>query len=302
MYLQYTLEMRSNYFILLFIVCSSLSAFGQRQLGYKLKVGDKFSLVQKANQEITQEMDGTTHIMNNIIEGSYYMTVLRTTEAGYIIGFSFEHFKMEATSNLAGVIMDIDTQRDADKDDIQSMIFNGLIGVEMEMEMLKTGKIIAITGTDKLISSMIEGSGIADQTTKREMYRAMEEEFGGGTLAASFEQLTYIYPETKVRIGDRWKNSINGELNADNTWTYQGKANKQNTITGLSDIALNNETDGMTMKLTGMQETKVICDAKNGFILSFNAESEGSGDSFIVSLGDTPIPTKITTITEYFIK
>ena len=294
--------MKRQILVTLIIVCTSLTALSQTQLGYNLKVGDKFSIVQKADQLITQDMYGQSHEMTNVIEGEYNMEVLRLTDNGYIIGFSFERFKMEANSNLIGLIMDVDTNLEAAEDDMQSQIFKGLIGVQMEMEMLKTGKIVEITGTDELIDAMISGSGIEDGYVKDQMTDAMAAEFGGGTLAASFEQFTYIYPETKVRIGDTWENVFDGDLEADNTWTYASKENKQNTITGASTIAMNSSSDGMTMQLTGTQDTKVVCDAKTGFMVSFSSESLGEGDSVMDAMGDTKIPTKIVTKTTYSLK
>ncbi len=298
----YSQDMRSNYLLVVLLICSSVTAFGQKKLGYNLKVDDQYTFVQKTSQEITQEMEGMTHSMNNEIQGAYTMQVKSITKTGYIIAFSYTHFKMVSNSNLAGEIMNIDTAKESDPSDMQANIFKGLIGVAMEMEMLNTGKIVQITGTENLINAMVANSGITDDATKQQVYKAMESEFGSNTLASSFEQFTYIYPETKVRVGDNWQNKHTGDLTADNTWTYVGAKNKERSISGLSDIVLSTATEAMSMTLTGTQTTQIVCDAKSGFIKQFNSKSTGTGDSYLTNTGDLAYPTKIVTITEYSIK
>lgn len=295
-------DMHRNLLFVLFFCTTSFLSIAQESLEYKLKVGEQFVLVQESNQNISQVLEGATYITTNEISGMYSMEVIQKTESGYILEFSFDHFTMKTESDAGGTLIDVDTNREVDEADIQARIFKGLVGVPMQMELLKTGRVLKITGADKLINNMIASSGVTDQYTQQQMYNAMEAEFGSNKLAASFEQLTYIYPESPVKLDDSWENQINGALKATNTWKYLEANSTGIVIAGVSSISMDTDTNGTKMKLSGEQSTRVQCDANTGLILKFESDSKLSGNSFVAMMGDTPIPTTIETKTRYYKK
>ena len=53
---------------------------------------------------------------------------------------------------------------------------------------------------------MTEASGLKDEFSLKMMKRSLQKEFGSEALSQSYKQMTYIYPEKRVKIGDSWKN------------------------------------------------------------------------------------------------
>lgn len=284
-------------FFLLFNVTNLVA---QQQLGYELKVGDEFQLQQNSVQTIKQSITGMEIELVNDIQGDYIMRVKEVREDSYIIEFEFTRFVYSMGSETIGPILDVDTDREPVDD--SDKIFQGLVNVPMQFEMLKTGRIIDMMGGEALVDSMINASGITDPVTISAMREGMEAEFGGQKVAAGFEQFTYIYPNAKKRVGDSWTNSLEGNLIADNTWTLDAVDSRGLVISGESDVEVKIDSNGTQISAKGTQSTQITSNPGHGFIVTFHSESTAVGNSYVQQLPDTPIPTTITTVTDYIIK
>ena len=115
-------------------------------------------------------------------------------------------------------------------------IFAQLVNVDLTMKMYKNGKIKSIEGSDKLISNMVNAVGDLDDFTKEVMKESMKGEFSNESLAMSFEQMTYIYPNKTVKTGDSWENDFEGDLSSKNTWTLESINKDDIIITGKSIV------------------------------------------------------------------
>ena len=285
--------------ILLFAVVFSHAAPAQNILEYHLKVGDSMALFQKATQDITQELDGIKHELKNIIEADYTFIVSHKTDSTYIINFNFERFKILTTSNLYGEVINVDTKNSISKDDVQAQVFLGMIGSKLRMELLKSGKIKSVSGTNKMIDKMIAKAGISDELTKQVMIESMKKEFGNKSLAQSFEQMTFIYPNKKVKIGDTWVNSYTGELKAKNIWKLDALNEKTVELSAKSDIMMSTKEENVSMTLTGTQQTKLTASKISGFINDMVVIQTASGSSIMAEMANVSIPTTITSTTTY---
>ena len=293
---------KSIFYLLLFVTTTTVA---QQQLGYNLKVGDSFSLTQKSVQTIVQQFETEGMTMDieliNDVQAEFLMTVVETHQNSYIIDFEFTNFAYQMRSDTMGTVIDVDTSAELDESDMTQAIFRGLLGVTMTMEMLKTGRIIDITGGDALIDNMIKNSGITDETQIQAMRDGMEKEYGGQKIAAGFEQFTYIYPETSKKTGESWENSIDGELKAEQVWTLAAFDRNVLSIVGVSEGEMESDSGTTRIKVKGTQNTQIEADPAHGFIKTYHSESVTEGESFVDSYGDSAIPTKITTITDYTI-
>lgn len=285
--------------IALFIAMFPHVMSAQNILEYHLKVGDSMTVFQKATQDILQKMDGTKHELKNLVEADYTFVVSHKTDSTYIINFNFERFKMVTTSSLYGEVINVDTKHSALKNDVQAQVFSGMIGTKLNMELSKNGKIKSVSGTDKMIANMIAKSGITDELTKQVMIESMKKEFGNKSLAQSFEQMTYIYPSKKVKIGDTWVNTHKGDLNAKNTWKLNALNEKTLELSAHSDITMATKSDNVSMSLTGKQQINVTANKASGFIKEMVVTQNASGISIIDQMADVSIPTKITSTITY---
>jgi len=202
----------------LLIVFCSLSLFAQSTLEYKLKAGDVFIVKQNAHQSIVQEMDGATHELTNDLNGVLEFKVSEEVDDSYKIDLAFKDLNLLMNSSIQGELMNVKA-KEVSEDDIQSQIFNSLLDTPVQLILSKTGDILEVNGGDSLVSKMANASGLEDDFSKNMMKKSLEKSFGSEALSNSYKQLTYIYSDSLVNIGDSWQNEYIGKLNAKNTWT-----------------------------------------------------------------------------------
>lgn len=267
----------------------------QTNLSYNLKVGDHFVVKQVANQDIVQDMNGQKHEMTNLLEGDFTFIVEHVSDSLYELKFKFDRFKIVSTSNLVGEIISVNTNDAIKDDDIEANIFSQLFNVNSAMSMYKNGNIKSIEGSNKLISSMVNAVGDVDvdEFTKEVMKESMKSEFSNESLAMSFEQMTYIYPNTTVTIGDTWENNFKGELSSKNTWTLDNITNDEIIITGESTVNFLNDDADVEMNLKGDMTSNVIKSKETGFVKTMTTISTVKGNSIIHKMNDLKVPTTI---------
>jgi len=286
--------------ILLFLALFSNTIYAQNiLLQYNLKIGDSIKVFQKADQNIVQDLNGAKHELKNALEGEYTFVVTHKTDSLYTIFFTFDRLKLSTTSNLSGEIVNIDTNNEVSDLDIQAKIFSAMVGAKLKMEMYKNGKIKSITGSEKMITNMVNNAGLSDEFTKQLMVETMKKEFGNKSLTNSFEQMTYIYPQNKVTIGDTWSNNYMGKINAKNIWKLEAINEKNFLLNGKSEVKMFTSDDNIIMTLEGNQQTSITAEKQNGFIKGLTVNLKAEGISIMEQMKDTEIPTKITSITTY---
>ncbi|MDB4292131.1 DUF6263 family protein [Maribacter sp.] len=285
-------------FNVLFLLVLGSVCYAQTTLAYTLKKDDVFTIRQDAEQIITQTMDGTAHEITNNINGILEFKVIDELEDNYHIAMRFKDLNLRMTSNIQGELMNVHA-KEIVEGDLQSKIFNSLLEIPVELTLAKNGDIINISGGDSLIIKMAEASGIENEFQMNMMKKSLEKEFGSEALSNSYKQMTFIYPKNKVNIGDSWENEYTGKLNAKNTWTLGAIAAEGATISGTADIVMNVEDDATNMKLSGTQQTKITTDSSSGFVRLMTVEGQAEGISTMAQLGDTEIPTTVSSTITY---
>jgi len=285
-------------YLILLCLFSFGSILGQKTLGYNLAKDQVFMVKQSAEQIITQELDGATHVLTNNIDGILEFKVVGVNEDDYEIELSFEDLNMQMNSSIQGELMNVKA-KEAVEGDVQSMMFNSLLGNPVNMKLSKTGEILQVTGGDSLVSKMVSKAGIEDDFTMNMMKKSLEKEFGSEALSNSYEQMTFIYPTQEVDSGDTWQNEFSGKLNAKNTWTLKELTNSNASINGTADVVMKIEEPAVNMNLTGNQTTKVTTDISTGFITMMVVEGLAEGSSTMAQMGDQEIPTTIKSTVSY---
>jgi hypothetical protein len=286
--------------VVFFITTNLINA--QTSLAYKLEVGDQFKVKQVANQDIIQDMNGQKHEMKNLLEGDFTFIVEEVNDSLYGIKFKFDRFKMVSSSNLIGEIMSINTNDSIAEDDIEGKIFAELINVDLAMKMYKNGKIKSIEGSNKLISQMVNAVGDIDEFTKEVMKESMKGDFSNESLAKSFEQMTYIYPNDTVKTGDSWENNFEGELSSKNTWTLESINEEDIIISGESSVIFKNEDTDVEMNLKGDMTSNLTTSLNTGFVKTMSTTSTVKGHSILHNMNDLKVPTTITSNVTYKIE
>lgn len=287
-----------QFYILLFSIFFLGGVYGQASLQYNLKKDEIYVVKQEAQQIITQELEGASHILTNNIDGVLEFTVLDEGENDYTIELEFKDLNMKMTSNLQGELMNVKA-KEVIEGDMQSMMFNSLLGNPVNMRLSKNGAILEVTGGDSLVTKMVNTAGLEDEFTINMMRESLEKEFGSEALSDSYEQMTYIYSDSPVGVGDTWQNEYTGKLNTKNTWSLTEITDDNAKISGTADVVMKIEEPAVTMNLIGTQSTEITTDVVSGFIIKMSVEGSSKGTSTLAQMGNQEIPTNIQSTITY---
>ena len=287
-----------SYFIRLIFVLLCTSLWGQQSLHYTLKEGDTYVVEQEAQQLISQTIEGTTHELENTINGKMEFKVTGIKDDLYEIDMVFLDLGMHMNSNLQGELLSVNAS-EVIEGDAQSKIFNSLLNMPVHMILARSGDVLSVHGGDSLINRMTKASGITDSIAKNALKESLRNEFGSEALSNSFEQMTYIYPEGTDAIEGSWENEYSGKLSAKNTWTLEKSTPVENHIKGRADIEMDIVDENTSMSLSGKQETTITTDINTGFIIDMLVEGYSEGVAMMALTGDMEIPTIVKSTTRY---
>ncbi len=275
---------------ILLLICFTVT--GQNTLGYRLESGSSFKIEQHALQDITQELETGTQVITNDIKSIMEFTITGKEDTLYLIDVEFKDLKMFMSSDLYGELMNVDTSIPKEND-IQSKIFQSLIGQKVTIKMTATGKIHEVNGGDQLIENMVNAAGFEDDFTRDLLSASLSKDFGSEALSKSYEQMTFFYPSQAVDIGDTWTTHFDGKLASKNTWTLSAMSEVASEINGSAETVLSIKDDQTTMELSGSQNSMIIVDPMTGLFRKMEINGEYKGFSIVKQLGDQEIPTKI---------
>ncbi len=271
---------------------------GQEKLQYNLKKGDVFQIRQVARQDIVQEIDGASHEVTNDISGTLEFKVTGKTEDTYSIDITFRDLWMKMTSSMQGEVLNVNA-RELDPENVQSRIFHSLLNEPVHLVMKANGDILEVKGGDSIVAKMVKASGLQEAFAVNMLRSSLKNEFGSKAMSESYEQMTFIYPDRNIKVGDTWKNSYSGKLKAETLWKLDSVNTKNVSISGIANILVKIEEPATTMVLDGTQNTRVTTDKKSGFILKMRVDGVTRGYSTLAQMGDQKIPTTITSTITY---
>ncbi|ASO07341.1 hypothetical protein GQ41_1402 [Arenibacter algicola] len=283
--------MKRFIFLMVCILCN-MGVYGQTTLQYQLKKGDVFKVKQDAEQIITQELDGATHEITNHIDGILEFKVLGELNNGYEVALTFKDLNLKMTSSIQGELMNVKA-KEVNDEDMQSKVFNTILNNPVKMVLAKNGNILKVQGGDSLVSKMARASGLEDEFSINMMKKSLENEFGSEALSNSYKQMTFIYPDKKVNVNDKWENVYNGKLKTTNVWTLKSIEENKAKISGKAKVLMDVTDANTVMKLSGTQTTTLTADTNTGFIKHMLVEGLSTGVSTMKQMGGQEIPTTI---------
>ncbi|WP_340076858.1 DUF6263 family protein [Leptobacterium sp. I13] len=283
--------------IVVFLVFSHTIA-AQGVLQYNLKKDDTFKIYQHANQLITQDINGMIQEVTNDFSGIIQLVVSDTSKNGYIIEMTYLDLKLKMSSNLEGLLMDVNA-KDTIRNSIETKMFNAMLNHPVVINMAKTGDILSVTKADKLIDRMLDATDIEDEFTLSVMRASLETNYSSDSLSESFKQMTYFYSGQTIAVNDSWTNTYTGKLATENIWQLKSWNKEEASLTASADAIMKTEQMGVSMHLTGQQKTAVTIDATSGFLNEMTVEGTFNGNSVIALIGDDEIPTTITSKTTF---
>jgi hypothetical protein len=210
--------------------------------------------------------------------------------------------------------LEYDSKKEVKKGDLLGNIYSKVIGKKYSILVSRNGEIKQVEGLDGLINSIIEDSNVTNPAVKAQLNQSVKKMFGEKVIKGNMEMLTYIFPKQKVRIGDKWKNSVSLEtimpVAYSNIWELKGVKSGVVSITGKTEIHSKvkeewSDVNGIPTKydINGNQTCLINLDKKTGWIISSEMESVMKGNIFMDKSAKMPqkmeIPIEIKTKTKY---
>lgn len=245
---------------------------------YNLKKGETypFSLKVKENQSISA------------LGQNMKMTSERTVKFNYFVEDVVNNkFKLKATfleysESLTGpqgekLAYNTSSAKPSDKNVAQSWaIYKSIIGQNFHMEVDNKGKVLSVTGLDKVRTNAM-GKLKNDFTTEEQKYiqELLNVALSNEAIKAQFEESLNIFPEKNLKVGEEWSDNQNiseGPVKGSSKVTRTFKELNNNiakiTVKGTQNVSGNETKQGITasMKGTATLDGYIDLDFNSGWI------------------------------------
>ncbi len=263
---------------------------------YNLEVGDVFEVLQEGEQNIVQSFPESDHVLYNRMTTSMTLKVVAVSENFFDLQTRFKELSMEIGSEMAGVLLDINTAASPDALEDDDRLFAKLLDIPIRIRMSRTGEILEVGGGEELVRRLIASADLDDAFSEALLRTTLERDFGSQALLEGFRQLTFFYPTNRVKVGDHWQNRYTGRVQAENEWTLSSLSAASAAITGRSRVRLNLNGEYQEEFLEGTQETRIEAFRQSGFARQMLIRTQAEGRT---NFEEEKIPTTITATIKY---
>ena len=263
-----------------------ISCASNKPLSLKMALpqGDKFNYSMATNtvanvsvmgmdQKTTsmQKLDYVYEVLSSTTNGDQKIkSTIRSVEVDQINPMQTMHYSSRETTGNSPELADV---------------YEPILGHEMIMNFNNKGEMVKFEKGGDLVSKMFEGK---DDEAMAQMKSLIEGQFGEEAMAAQLSNITSIYPDKPVKVGDTWmkENVTTGAIALIIKTTYtltsrkNGKAmiSLKGTVTPSPDSeALEMMGMKMTYQLGGPLTGNMIVDEKTGWVDESNVDQELEG-------------------------
>lgn len=284
--------MPKSLFFALFTLFLAGGASAQDLMGYSLRKGEVFTVEQQSQQTVSQDLGETDHELTNRVTAILEFRVVEVRDSSFVLEMRFRDLFFRIESNAQGQLLNI-RAREPGRTDLRSRLFRNLIDIPVTLEITRSGAVRSVTGGDHLVAGMLAGSGLVPGAERTALKESLLADYSSDALAASFEQLTYFYPDRRVPPKGQWTNRHQGKLEAANTWTLDTVAGGSASISGQASIWVREHTDSPGSALRGQQRMQVETEAGSGFVRKMVVSGAASGKASLGAPGTDLVPTRV---------
>jgi Family of unknown function (DUF6263) len=257
-------------------------------LSFNLEKGKTYPMNSNADISILQEVNGQKINVSSVIGGDISIEILEVNTEGYRIAMRYQRFTMKI--GVAGKLVEVDTD-DESNTELMTNLLKGMIDVPIYSTMTRKGEMSNFENMDELFTSCLDRLGPdIDEAAKQKAMEQMKTTLNPKTLAASFTQITNIFPDSPVALGQLWKKKYTIEqgmaLSSKAIYKLEKVTDEFLLISGTSELqnaksAQMNVTSGgtMEMNMAGTSVTVMKLDRKTGWILEGEVRMNMSGEN-----------------------
>ena len=272
-------------------------------LRLNLKPGQTYVTSSTTKQQITQTIAGNAQEMSQTFTFTYSFKPSKVEADGTIRGtYKYDAVAVKMQSPAGPV--EYDSARDkAAPANPMAKPFAALVGKELQVAMTPRGEIKEVKGADKILAAVLESMGDLPAPVREMAKGQMEAQFGEAALKENFEQMTAIYPEKPVAVGESWdteqKITAGMPMTVNTKYTLKSLSGGKATL----DVSATMKTDpdapsgilpGAKFGLEGTQTGSLVVDQATGWIESGAIKQSMDGKmSMDVGGQQMEIPMKI---------
>lgn len=230
--------------------------------------------------EMEQQMMGQNHKIN--ITSGYALDVINDKDNIKTVRGVYRNFKMYM--NIMGMEINVDTDKPSEPMNeaelkanplgMMDKVFAGIKGKEFIMKVNEEGKVLEVSGFEKIVNSMIDSMGV-EGDAKMQMQASLQDQFNEQAIKDQFSQVLSIFPNKEIKVGDSWEKSLQmgGRMPAKYITKYTVKEIEGDhvSLSAQTNIgSTNSESDSYRMEVKGIQNGSLLVDSKTGLVI--NAE------------------------------
>lgn len=168
-------------------------------LKFNLKPGDQYRFSSVVKQHIVQEAMGQQITTTQDIATDYIYDVKSVEEGVTTINVTFSAVKMD--TDVAGMQQLSYDSANPDAGTNELKVMSNLIGKSFLMYINEEGSVEKVEGLAEIIGG-VEGP----------QSELLKQSFGDSSMIQNMSQITNIYPNQKVNIGDTWVRTFSGPI------------------------------------------------------------------------------------------
>lgn len=178
-------------------------------------------------------------------------------------------------------------------------MLGALKNASLVVSVSPNGNAKIVSGYKELSQQLMQGLDSNNINAREVAQKQLDKIIGEGIIQKNLDQLFNMFPDSTIRIGDKWKidSKQNGDFNLNITTFYELKDISDNIalINSESDIASDNTPIAMMgysviPNLKGTQEGKYEVNTKTGMLMKETVQSEIKGN---VQMAGREVPIKI---------
>jgi hypothetical protein len=241
----------------------------------------KFNLEKGKGYDYEMVWDMNTKVMGQetviSIGGLYSMNII--DDDGKVKSVATSYKRLNMNMKVGGVEMDLDSDKAPEDNSetgkeknplaVMRKVISGITGKTFIIKVDEEGKVLEVTGFDKIINDMIDSTGV-DEDIRTQVMASMKGQFNEQSMKDQFAQIFTIFPNKEIKVGDSWEKTYNtgGKMPAKNITTYTVTDIDGDHVSMTSRTKI--ESNNNEMEIDGKQNGNIIVDSKTGLMI--NAE------------------------------
>lgn len=253
-----------------------------------LKKGDSFKIDMLFEQKVTQEIkDRKTQVdSKHNIGYSCFVTDVDENKNS-TIQVSFDSLNIKSVANNGQTLEYNSGDPTSDMNDF-SKVYSTLVGKKITVKVSQDGKVKEVMGVDKIIDEVLKELNIKNNKEEEEIQKMIVEQFGDEALRKQVENITSVYPDEPVKVGDSWekKTDVSSEypLQAESKYTLKESKDGMSEIMVESKVKTKDDAEPLILgnikisyDIEGTQKGTLNVDEESGITKHVEMTHEYSG-------------------------